>query len=61
VDVALGPNGKAMRISLFKSSVPEDEADKFIKEHQLSKATYYEELVAMLRHAKNKAMSNQQI
>ncbi len=41
VDVAVGKNGKAMRISLYKSSSPEAEAEKFITENQLDRAAYY--------------------
>jgi hypothetical protein len=62
VDVALGNSGAspgdehAVRIAIYKDSDPLNLALTFIREQHLSEKIYLDELVFMLKHAKEKAL-----
>lgn len=55
VDVALGQDSKPVRISIYEDSDPAEVAERFITEQMVSREIYYEELVSMLKHAKENA------
>ena len=57
VDVALGRNQQPVRIAIYADSEPEVLARRFIKQQRISSEAYLDELVYMLQHAKDKAVS----
>ena len=55
--MALGRNQQPVRIAIYADSEPEVLARRFIKQQRISSEAYLDELVYMLQHAKDKAVS----
>ena len=57
IDIALSQDQKPIRIAIYEDSDPEKIAKKFITQQGIT--NHYEELVAMMQQAKQKALSEQ--
>jgi hypothetical protein len=58
IDIALHQDQKPIRIALYEDSDPQRVAKKFIRQQRIDSSTYYEELVLMMRQAKEKALQD---
>lgn len=57
IDIALSEDKKPARIALFEHSDPEKVARRFIKHQKIPEEDYLEELLYMLKDAKENAIN----
>ena len=60
IDIGVKKDEKPVRIAIYEDSDPQQLAYKFITQQKIDDSEYYQELVTMMRQAKEEALIQRQ-